>query len=521
MISCSIRPRSDTSVAICVGIFVSVVWIVFTWRYGFDLSDEGYYWYGTQRILRGELPMRDFMGYDIGRYAWTAAVMRLLNDDGIVAARVGAALYQICTVVVGVMLALRTTAETLSIYRKFIFAAVVTATLNLWVHPYYKVFDYGTSILLVAMLVMMLTSQRKIEWFGAGLILGVAAIMGRNHGIYGAVSAFMLFCYLSVKHGNAASLIRLIFVFVAGTIVGFSPTFFMGAMIPGFAAGFIASIVELVNSGSTNIALPVPWPWMVDRVKSGWLLWVMGIGSGVGFIAIILLPLIAIFILMRRRLSVLAPAHMLMICSSFVGIAYAHYAYSRADLTHLALAIAPILLLVLSFSVRLKYSLLMPSAVLGLSVLTLAPEKAYLAEVMLNKKLATISIDNTDLYVFPGVDVRLREIGNVFSALPHSSDNFLAVPDAPGLYAIHKKKMPIWETYSLWPRDAAFQQEELVRLRMATPKVVFLSDHALDNRAELRYSKTHPVLYQWIIENYEALPEPSPPRSLKIFVKVP
>jgi hypothetical protein len=507
--------RGDVLPTIFVSTLLTIAWLTCTWRYGFDLADEGYYWYGAQRLLRGEMPMRDFMAYDIGRYAWTAALMRQLGDDGIFSARMGAGLYQLFTVPIGVLIASRAVDGELGAFGKIIFAATMTALLNVWVYPYYKVFDYGTSILIVAMLVLMMTSQSGKSWFCSGLILGMAAIMGRNHGVYGFVAALSLTAFLFLKQDHRSFLAKPMIALALGTIAGFSPTFVIAVLNSGFADGFMESLRELVRSGATNLSLPVPWPWNFSLSHLGWIIWSGAVAKGLAFIAILLVPIVAVFSLARRPLGQFRTAHIVILCASLAGIAYSHYAYSRADLTHLALSIAPLILILPSVATLARQPVAMSIALLGISILVLAPEVPYLFKPGSEKPLVPTSINGTKLYVPDWGNGRLQSAKHVFATIPDARDNFFSVPDSPGLYAIYKKKIQVWETYSLWPREPSFEKSELSRLQLNEPKVIFLSNSALDGRPELRYSSTHPVLYQWILENYRPEPalqqHPNPP----------
>jgi len=69
----------------------------------------------------------------------------------------------------------------------------------------------------------------------------------------------------------------------------------------------------------------------------------------------------------------------------------------------------------------------------------------------------------------------------------------------------------MWEIYALFPRSKTFEKAEIDRIKAAEPKFALVIDIALDNREELRFRNTHPLIHQYIVDNFEQLPDsPSP-----------
>lgn len=100
--------------------------------------DEGYLWYGAKRVMLGEVPIRDFMAYDPGRYYWTAAWMTLIGNNGIIEMRIAVTLFQ----APGLYLALKLIARSATSEGKhdYLFLITATAILVTWMLPRHKFF---------------------------------------------------------------------------------------------------------------------------------------------------------------------------------------------------------------------------------------------------------------------------------------------------------------------------------------------------------------------------------------------
>jgi hypothetical protein len=89
--------------------------------------------------------------------------------------------------------------------------------------------------------------------------------------------------------------------------------------------------------------------------------------------------------------------------------------------------------------------------------------------------------------------------------------SFIATPYWPGAYALLERKSPMWEIYALFPRKQAFEQAEIARIRSAMPKFAIVIDLPLDGRDDLRFRNTHPLIHQYILDNFDRLPNSSNP----------
>lgn len=484
-----------------------VVLALFLWgsKRNFNLWDEGFLWYGAQRVMHGEVPIRDFMAYDPARYYWSAGLMSLWGSSGIVSFRGTSAVLQVLALFAGLMLVARSGARVGLTY-----LTVAALILAAWMLPLFKMTDITASILLVCSFAYLIGAPNARRYFIAGISVGLMAFLGRNHGVYGLAAGALIILWLRLGGTQEVGLIKAVAIFAGGIAIGFMPVVLMGLFIPGFAAAYWDSIRFLFEIKATNLDLPVPWPWRakfsgpLDAVARDVLLGFFFIGT----IAFGVLSMLYV-VWQRTRQQYVPPA---LAAAAFLALPYAHYAFSRADFYHLAFGIFPLLLGCLALftgqTPRFKWSLSI--TLLVASVLTMyAYHPGW--QCRDEQRCAKVPITGTEMLVDrdTGADVSLiRQLADQYAT---GDQSFIVTPLWPGAYATFERKSPMWEIYALFGHSEAFERAEIARIRSARPGFVLIYDHALDGHHELRFRNSHPLIQQYVIENYERIEYPQKP----------
>lgn len=489
-------------------IAVFCVLALFIWQgnNGFNLWDEGFLWYGVQRVIRGEVPIRDFMAYDPGRYYWSAALMSLWGDSGIMALRGAAAIFQAAGLFFGLLLIAKALKK-----QDFLFLLLSAVTLLVWMFPRHKVFDHSLSMLSIAAVTFLVQSPTGLRYFFSGLCVGILAIFGRNHGVYGVAGSLVAMLWLSIKSAGGPRAIRGFALWVGGVVVGFTPILFMALFVPGFAAAFLDDVRFLFQIKGTNLLLPVPWPWLVNYSAVPLSEAIRGVIIGLFFIGIIAFGALSLAWVFwkKNRNERVAPA---LVAASCMALPYAHYAYSRADVGHLTHGIFPMLigcLVVLEMQpAKIKWPLAAMLCAVSLWTTYVSHPGWY---CQIKKKCVNVEVSGSYLQVDPGTASDIGVIRDLSKQFTPQGESFIATPLWPGAYALLERKSPMWEIYALFPHPKAFELAEIERIKVAKPGFAIVFDLALDGHDELRFRNTHPLIYQYILDNFVPLPRsPNP-----------
>lgn len=486
-----------------LAISVLGVWASFLWQghKGFNLWDEGYLWYGVQRVLAGEVPIRDFMSYDPGRYYWSAALASVFGDDGIMSVRAAVAVFQVLGLFAGLLLVAQSTKTKEK--SDIVFWLIAAATLIVWMFPRHKLFDISISIFQIGVLAYLVSNPIAKRYVIAGACVGLIAVFGRNHGVYGAVGSLGVIAWLSIRQRSGPALLHAVLLWAGGVVIGFSPIALMALLVPGFAAAFLSSVLFIFEFGGTNLPLPVPWPWKANFTAVPLFETVRGVLTGLFFIGTLVFAALSILWVVYRKLDG-KPVQPALVASAFLAIPYAHYAFSRADVGHLAQGIFPLLvgcLVILSVAGgRVKWPL---AAILCVASFWVMHVFHPGWQCMASRQCVGVEIAGKTVQMEPGTANEIAMLRQLAEQFAPNGQSFIATPFWPGAYALLQRKSPIWETYALFPRTEAFENKEIERIKAAAPGFAFILDLPLDGRDELRYKNTHPLIHQYILDNFD------------------
>lgn len=487
---------------------VAIALFVWEGRVGLNLPDGGFFWYGVQRVLHGEVPIRDFMAYDPGRYYWSAVLAVLTRSSGIVALRAGAEIFAWIGVFAGAWIVYRSTGR-----RDPVLSLMLIITLAAWMYPWFKVFDNTLAIALLCALAHLIRQPSPRSYLVAGVTVGLAAVFGRNHGVYGLVACTGGVAYLALTKRCS---LRELAAGGLGIAIGFSPVLVLFG-VRGFPLAFLDSVRFLLHSGTTNIALPVPYPWAIPFAQLPLLEAMSAVLLGTFFLWLVATPLVGLSAVAWRWMQGVS-VQPEFIAALLISIPYSHYAYSRADVVHMAASISPSLIACFVALARARAWLRYPAALLlcSASVLTVGP--THPGWRCLSTICTTTTALSDKLSVEPGVARDVALLDRLVHELAPRGRSFVVTPYWPGAYALFDRKSPMWAIYALWPQSVAVQQREIERIQAAAPGFALINNLPLDGREGQRFSQTNPLIYTFITTHFRALTGYSLPDGYELYV---
>lgn len=467
-------------------------------NYGYNHWDEGYYWDGIQRTMAGEVPIRDFMAYDPGKYYFSAWLMKLWGDNGLVSLRLSLAVVQVIAVYSALYVLVNNTTK-----QNLLFIAASATLLLLWVRSY----DQFLPVFLLINLTYLLSKPCVHRYFLLGVWVGFSAVIGRNHGVYGLVSSILAIIYLAIRSEESTPLFKAILVWSFGIIIGYLPILVMLVTVPNFASAFLDSIVLIFELKTTNLPLPIPWPWLFDLNQPLSSEALRAPILGFFILILIVFSLSGLVLSFYRKLTNKTNLPIL-VSSVFAAIPYTHYVYSRADIPHLFNSMPPLVvgcLVLLTMQPRfIKW--IGVALVIGISVFEVLPTYTRFQCVGIGgKNCVEMTIGSDNMIVPKRVANDISFVRKLSEQYALSGQNFLVVPFWPGVYPALAHRNPMYELYALMPQSVHFQKMEIERLKTTDVAFVLIIDIMLDNNSQMLYQNTHPLIFNYINNNFDRL----------------
>jgi hypothetical protein len=490
-------------------------------RIDWNPSDEGFLWYGAVRTAHGAVPLRDFRSYDPGRYYWAAAWAKVLGD-GILALRLSTAVFQACGLFCGLLAARRTVKSRSGL-------ALAGILLLVWMSPRHKLFEPAMTMAAVLVGVRLLEKPSLRRSFAAGVLVGLAGILGKNHGLYcaAAMLGLLLFVHFRIAPAAPRELLRRLLAWGAGIAAGFSP---MLALLPvsGFFASYVESFRFFLLQGKTNYPEPFPWPWLALRARldsGGGRLDGLGRLELTAFGTILLLVpvfFVAAAVLMAGTDRENLKQRALLIAGGTVGLFYAHHMYSRTDFFHLTQSLHPVLLGLIGLPAavarrRLAAAWLAPALILA-TLFTAVPQMPLFHRLTAPPDAPFVPFDLAGDRIY----LRARQ-AEVLQSVRHNLDTrvpkgepILFAAHIPGYYPAFRREAPVWDSYPMWPGIGGLDERMLAELKAKNVRWALITAFPMPGSEELRFQNSYPKVWEYLMENFDHIRTPDMPRRLRL-----
>lgn len=504
---------ADLATCAALAAVASALPLLINLRDGFPHADEGYLWYGTLRTLAGEVPVRDFRAYEPGRYRWCAAFLRR-RRGGIVALRVAVAAFFGAGLGCG-LVALRVGGL------GWPAVACAAVLVSAWAYPGFKLFE--PALLLIATLggTELLNAPTLFTAATAGVIAGLSSIIGVNYCLYNGVALLGLTLLETTRASSLATDTGLA-AFAGGVVVGLVPLGLVIGRIRGFGPRLVQRrIVAVLSRGSTNLPLPVPWPWRPYAPSGG------AAGPGGQFALGTLFLLVPAAAAAAVVWSTLAPwpdvvAHSSLVAAAFVTAGAIHHAFSRADLVHLAQCMPAAILGAVSLGTTASG---LAAVTLPLGAITVASVVAVHPRMQRRRHPESFTLGRVrgaPMWMHVDDQQVVTVIADVLAERsPDASQPVVAIPTLASLLPIVDRRSGVYDTFCVYPASTDDQLAMLGSLTDRSIRVAIVYDGGLDGRADLRFSATHPLVWAELKRSFGRLERARLPTDYHVFVRDP
>lgn len=486
---------------VCAGIAIFLSFITYQLQDQIllNLADEGYLWYGVKQTLSGAVTIVDFQGYDPGRYYW-CAFWSLFGGDDLMTLRKSTRIFQAIGVFFALLSAKRLTRSPCAL-------VLIGVVICSWMFPRHKLFEPTISLIAVYVSIRLIEDRRMSSFLISGILVGLAAVFGRNMGVYLLLSFTGLISLLWLKDKKIPIAGSSLY-FIIGIGIGWLPNLILLIFVKGYFAAYMNSVIEIIERGSTNLSLPVPWVWTIEKWQLDWRTLIQAT-KGIFFLLLPVFTSIAIGLAIIVSDAGLRK-YRLFFAAGIIQAVFQHHGLTRADFSHLSQAAQPLILMLLCapwlipdkhrstkvFGVYTVFLIFLVAGAIHASPLG--------ARIRLGDQLVMTQIGPNKILTLS----RNHEIVSKAQALNQKIgklEELLVIPYLPGLYPILNRKSPLKTTYFLWGASDAEQDNMILELDAKRVSTVIMGDIPLDGREDLRFSRRYPRVYEYILKSFEVV----------------